>query len=146
MMAIRLYEPRDWNRVEQLFKLNTPNYFSPEEIKDLRAYLVEYHPTYFVYEIDNLIVGSGGYHFEDVNSGRLSWYFVHPEYQGNKIGYQLVAHNLSELKKSSTLTSIEVHTSQLAYKFFARFGFETTYTEEDHWAPGLHLYKMKKTT
>jgi predicted GNAT family N-acyltransferase len=39
---------------------------------------------------------------------------------------------------------VVVSTSQQAYAFFEKYGFETLRTEEDHWAKGLHLYEMRK--
>ena len=37
---------------------------------------------------------------------------------------------------------IECQTSQVAYRFFEKFGFVLQHTEPKHWAPGLDLYFM----
>jgi ribosomal protein S18 acetylase RimI-like enzyme len=38
---------------------------------------------------------------------------------------------------------IIVRTSQLAYKFYQKVGFELEKTEKDFWAKGFDLYQMK---
>ncbi|MFZ1806098.1 MAG: GNAT family N-acetyltransferase [Cyclobacteriaceae bacterium] len=141
---IRHYQPADRETVIEVFKLNTPEFFDVKEQVDLEEYLDHYWGTYFVMEEESRIVGCGGYHFEaDGQTGRLSWDFFDPQYKGRGLGRQMIAHCLEELRKSPHLEKTAVWTSQLAYQFYARFGFETQEIKEDFWGPGLDLYRME---
>jgi hypothetical protein len=59
-MNIRPYISTDQNAIIQLFKLNTPTYFSPDEERDLLEYLERYSANYYVIEDDSNIAGCGG--------------------------------------------------------------------------------------
>lgn len=141
---IRPYLPADHKDVIKVFKMNTPEYFDPEELTDLEKYLESHWDSYFVMEDAGRIVGCGGYHFEaDGTTGRLSWDFFDPEYKGKGLGRQMINHCLEELRKNPQLKKTAVWTSQLAYPFYAKFGFETQEIKEDFWGPGLDLYRME---
>ncbi|MEQ9415618.1 MAG: GNAT family N-acetyltransferase [Cyclobacteriaceae bacterium] len=142
--TIRPYQPADRQAVSEVFRLNTPEFFDVKEQSDLEKYLDDHWATYFVMEDKGRIIGCGGYHFEvDGSTGRLSWDFFDPQYKGKGLGRQMINHCLEELRKSPQLKKTEVWTSQLAYQFYARFGFETQEIKEDFWGPGLDLYRME---
>ena len=142
--TIRPYQPADRQRVLEVFALNTPEFFDVGEQADLEKYLDVHWDTYFVMEGGGRVVGCGGYHFEgDGSTGRLSWDFIDPRYKGQGLGRQIINHCLEELRKSPHLEKTSVWTSQLAYGFYARFGFETQEVQEDFWGPGLDLYRME---
>ena len=141
---IRKYTPSDWNQVKTLFELNTPTYFSPEEINDLNEYLEAYATTYFVIEERKKILGAGGYHVIGNKIGRLSWYFFHPESKGKGYGTAIVKYCVDELISKNDLESIEVWTSQYAEKFFGKFAMKTVKVEHDFWAKGIDLHLMKR--
>ena len=81
-VTIRAYKNSDKESILNLLKLNTPEYFSTEEEKDLIYYLendIEYH---FVLEYNKQIVGSGGFNFsEDKKTGKISCDILHPHFQ-----------------------------------------------------------------
>ena len=139
---IRSYQSADYLEVLDLFLLNTPKYFAPEEQKDLEEYLVKYVEHFYVFEKDSKILGVGGYNILD-EEGRVSWYFIHPDSQGQGIGKALVQHSLESLKKEPGIERIVVRTSQHAWRFFEKMGFELYKKEKDFWAPGFDLYQMK---
>lgn len=142
--TMRPYEPADRPSVLEVFRLNTPEFFDVNEQADLEKYLNEYGSTYFVMEMEGRIIGGGGYHFEeDGRTGRLSWDFIDPHYKGKGLGRKMILHCLEELRKSPHLEKTAVWTSQLAYKFYSRFGFETQEIKENFWGPGLDLYRME---
>jgi hypothetical protein len=60
---IRAYIPSDETALLQILKLNIPAYFAETEINDLKAYLNTEVERYFVVELNNQIVGSGGINF-----------------------------------------------------------------------------------
>lgn len=138
---IRSYNHQDKPQVIHLFQLNTPQYFGVEEQADLEHYLDHEIDGFFVYEFDDKIVGAGGYNITPTD-GRLSWYFTNPAYQGKGIGKALVEYALSELKLKNP-PKIIVRTSQLADKFFAKFGFVLQKVEKDYWSKGLDLHQME---
>jgi len=141
---IRPYQPADLSSVLRVFKLNTPEFFDVNEQRDLEEYLQEHGETYFVMQEDAAIIGCGGYHFEkDGTTGRLSWDFFDPAYKGKGLGREMISHCLHEIKKNKQLKTISVWTSQLAHKFYSKFGFETIETKKDFWGPGLDLYLME---
>lgn len=141
---IRRFTNDDRKKVLDIFILNTPVYFDPQEQKDLEAYLDKYSDTYFVFEHDGKIIGCGGYHFNDDKTiGRISWDFFHPDSKGMGFGSQLVAHCLYLIKLESSVRSIAVWTSQLAFHFYEKFGFELKEIKKDFWGIGLDLYLME---
>ena len=142
--VIRAYKGEDKESVLNLLRLNTPMYFSSEEEKDLIHYLNNEIEFYFVMEVDNAIIGSGGYNFSgDFTNGKISWDILHPDFQGKSFGSLLLNYRIEKLKKYKDLQTITVRTSQLAYKFYEKSGFKLDEKVKDYWAKGFDLYKMK---
>lgn len=143
MYVLRSYRPEDFGQVIDLFLLNTPQYFCPEEQQDLEHYLQSEIEYYSVLEDKGHILATGGCNIVD-GIGRLSWYIVHPHFHGQGLGRQLVAHNLQILKSHpNVINGIEVRTSQLACQFYQKFGFVLRYTKDNYWGTGMHLYHME---
>lgn len=143
-IIIREYKNTDREAVLNLLKLNTPKYFSPEEEKDLMNYLEKEIEYYFILEIDNIIVGSGGFNFfDDKTIGKISWDILHPDFQGKSLGSTLLNYRIERLKSFKRVQQIIVRTSQLTHKFYEKRGFRLIEVVEDYWAKGFHLYKME---
>ena len=143
-LHIRTYHPNDKPELLNILKLNVPHYFAESEIADLDHYLDHEIEHYFVAELDNQIVGAGGINFEENNSiGKISWDFIHPEFQGIGVGGALLQHRLSILKSMNEVETILVRTSQLAYQFYEKNGFVLEEMIKDYWAEGFDLFKMK---
>lgn len=140
---IRKYQVQDHPRLLEIFQLNTPHAFAPEELKDFEAYLNRYSSTYFILEEADKIIGCGGYFINAENKGRLSWDLLDPAHQGRGLGKQLILHCLEELQRED-LKGYVVWTSQHAYLFYAKFGFVTSKIEKNYWGEGLDLYLMEK--
>jgi ribosomal-protein-alanine N-acetyltransferase len=141
---IRAFNTSDKPALFQIFMLNTPDYFAAEEKKDFEAFLDEHAKTYFVVEENGVIVGCGGYHFNATKTeGRISWDLFHPAYRGKGFGRQLVTHCLEAIRNEASVRKISVWTSQLAFRFYARFGFKTKEIKKDYWGKGLDLYRME---
>src|SRR5690554_4517448 len=142
---IRPFKPADKSELLKIFRLNTPKYFDESEIDDFEKYLAQKANTYLTVEVDNHAVGGIGHEvIPDDNSGRITWMFLHPDYIGKGIGKQAVAHCLQILSTDKRVEKFVVRTSQLAYKFVEKFGFEIKRTEKDYWGKGLDLYEMEK--
>ncbi|MBS1735607.1 MAG: GNAT family N-acetyltransferase [Bacteroidetes bacterium] len=141
---IRPFKQTDKEILIETFKLNTPQYFDTKEVNDFVSYLEHHSDTYFTLEHDNKIVGGTGYYVKEGDkSGRITWIFFHPHYSGFGLGRQAVEHCLEILRQDPRVEKFVVTTSQLAYKFFEKFGYQLTKTEKDYWGIGLDLYEME---
>lgn len=145
MQKLRPYQASDWDQVCAIFNLNVPQYFAAHEIEGLKEYLQQPHyaSTFVVLEQAGQIVGAGGYHFLDAHTGQLTWDFLHPDFQGQGLGRQLIQYCLDELQRNKSLQIIQVRTSQFAYPFYEKFGFATQEIVPDYWAEGFDLYRMQ---
>lgn len=143
-MKIRPYTPADDESIITLLRLNTPQYFAPEEEQDLRDYFANHIDLYFVVEENGNIIGSGGINI--TNKGKnaaLSWDIIHPDYQNKGVGSQLTQHRLDVIKTIESIENISVRTSQLVYKFYEKFGFVLQEIVKDYWAEGIDMYRME---
>ncbi len=155
-IIIREYKETDKQELIKLIQLNTPVYFEASEEKEFIEYLENKREDYFVIEdkATKQLLGCGGINYfhnnvvgRDTNNGkhnlgRLSWDIIHPDFQGFGLGKKLVLYRI-EYIKSKDIKIIVVRTSQLAYKFYQKLGFETEKIEKDFWAKGFDLYQMK---
>lgn len=143
-ITIREYKSIDKSTVINLIKLNTPKYFAPEEENDFSNYLDNERELYYVLLFNEKIVGCGGINFaENKTIGKISWDILHPEYQGKSLGSQLLKYRIEKIKAIDSIQKITVRTSQLAYKFYEKQGFELNEVKEDYWAKGFDLYRME---
>lgn len=138
------YNQGDKEKILELFRMNTPAFFSPSEEGDLVFYLENEIEKYFVVEIDNEIVGCGGINFKEEGSvGYLSWDFLHPKFQRLGIGKALLHHRLKLLKSIPEIKTIRVRTSQHANSFYEKGGFVLKEKVKDYWAEGFDMYLME---
>lgn len=143
-MTIRPYETTDQQAVLDIFRLNTPEFFDADEEQDLIEYLNNRLEDYFVVEHEGEVLGAGGVNYmEDAITARISWDMIHPRTQGKGIGSVLVKHRIKHIKSKSSIQVIVVRTSQVAFKFYAKFGFEVIAITKNYWAIGFDLYYME---
>ncbi|MEO6671053.1 MAG: GNAT family N-acetyltransferase [Ferruginibacter sp.] len=141
---IRPFQTGDKPILIEIFKLNTPQFFDPKELADFDNYLDKYSKTYLTIEQNDKIVGGTGYQISNDNlTGSITWIFFHPDQAGQGLGKQAVEHCLTVLKANKNLETLAVRTSQLAFKFFEKFGFKLIRTKKDYWGHGLDLYEME---
>ena len=144
IITIREYETKDKNEVINLIKLNTPKYFAVDEEEDLNKYLETERELYYVLLYDKKIVGCGGINFSDDNTtGKISWDILHPDYQGKSLGTRLLKHRIDKLNSIDGIQKITVRTSQVAYKFYEKQGFELFEIKKNYWAEGFDMYNME---
>jgi [ribosomal protein S18]-alanine N-acetyltransferase len=142
-ISIREFEVNDTKEIIDLFRLNVPKFFAKEEEEDLIQYLENEIELYYVLLFDGKIVGSGGINFEnELKTGIISWDIIHPDYQGKKLGSQLLKHRIEKLKTIASIQEIVVRTSQFTYQFYKKQGFEISEIIKDYWAKGFDLYRM----
>jgi len=143
LISIREYEAKDKNEVINLIRLNTPEYFAVEEEDYLIKYLETEIELYYVLLNDQKIVGCGGINFMDNNTiGKISWDIFHPDIQGKSLGTKLLKHRIEKLNSINGIQKIIVRTSQVAYKFYLKQGFELLEVKKNYWAEGFDMYNM----
>ncbi|MCG6186373.1 GNAT family N-acetyltransferase [Maribellus maritimus] len=141
---IRKYTTADQLKVLELFRFNTPAFFDPSEEKDFKDYLKNQLEDYFVVEGNRKIIGAGGInYFAEKNTARIAWDMIHPDFHKKGIGKELTIHRLSAIRNRPDIHTVIVRTSQLAFKFYEKLGFEQEDMIPDFWAKGFHLYQMK---
>jgi N-acetylglutamate synthase-like GNAT family acetyltransferase len=144
VVNIRPYQPPDLPAIIEIFNLNTPTYFHPTEVHDLSEYLEKHGQTYLVCTENNIILGGAGYIIKREKSiGLVTWIFFHPDHAGRGLGSRVVKRCHTILLESPHVKKLMVNTSQHAYRFFARFGYNVVHVEKDYWAAGLDLYRME---
>lgn len=142
-LIIRLYTPADFDPLLAVFRKNVPNAFGESEVTDYADFLRINPDPYFVAEYGGQVIGGCGCGVKDDGvTGRIAWIFSDPDTSGSGAGSALVRHCLAELRANPAVAGIECRTSQVAYRFFEKFGFVVQYTEPDYWVPGLDLYFM----
>lgn len=140
---IRNYTASDKSQLIELFLLNTPAFFCPQEQQDLEAFLDEEEATeYYVVEESGKILACGGYAIKN-NEGWLCWYMVHPNHHGKGLGRQVVQRSLDTMRSVPGINKMIVRTSQLVYPFYEKFGFKLLSTTDNYWGKGMHLYHME---
>ena len=143
-MEIRKFESSDREKVINLLRMNTPDFFSPNEEKDLIYYFDFHADNYYVIENQNNIIGAAGFNLSvDGKTGHLSWDIIHPKYQGKGVGSELTRFRIERIKAIETVQTLAVRTSQLAYKFYEKFGLILRETVRDYWDEGFDLYRME---
>lgn len=141
---IRKYCIDDFLQVLSLFKLNAPKYFHQDEEDDLINYLQSEIEDYFVYCINNEVLGAGGINYHD-KKATLSWDIIHPNYHGKGIGQNITNFRPDYIKKLMIYDTCVVRTSQFAFHFYEKFGFVTLEKHIDFWAEGFDMYFMEKS-
>ncbi len=143
-LQIRPYTSADKPQLLALLAENTPMYFAAEEESDFLHYLDHEIDEYFVVESAGQIVGCGGINFEAEKSlAKISWDIVSNRHQGRGIGSVLLKHRLHIICQTATVQKIMVRTSQVAYQFYEKNGFQLLKIEKDYWAVGFDLYQME---
>jgi ribosomal protein S18 acetylase RimI-like enzyme len=142
---IRPYQISDKEKLIEILHLNVPEYFDPKEVNDFIAYLEVKGGTYLVIELEKEIIGGLGYEIREVDrTGRINWIFLHPDYSRLGYGKEAVYYCLNILNSDPLVETLIVRTSQLAYQFFEKLGYQLIQTEKNYWAPAFDLYLMKK--
>ncbi|GHE30887.1 GNAT family N-acetyltransferase [Sphingobacterium griseoflavum] len=142
-ISIRPYAPQDKTPLLEILRLLVPTYFAEEEIADFDHYLDLETELYFVAELHGKIVAAAGINFHEANKiAKLSWDFVHPAQHGKGFGTKMLQHRMDIIRCMTHIDAISVRTSQLAFQFYKKNGFELIDIQNDYWAPGFDMYKM----
>lgn len=141
---IRTFKETDIPLILEMFRLNTPKYFSPDEEKELEKYLKTERELYYVLEENEKLVGCGGINFKpDKTEAIISWDIFHPDHQGKGLGSSLLKHRIDKIHTFKEVKRIIVRTSQVVFLFYEKNGFQLLAVKKDYWAPGFDLYLME---
>ncbi|MFA0963871.1 GNAT family N-acetyltransferase [Roseivirga sp. BDSF3-8] len=142
--SIRMFRSEDEEGLLRLIRLNTPAYFAPEEAQDYKDYLENEREKYFVAIAEDTVIAGGGINFKNEEKAAwLSWDLVHPYWQGKGVGGAIVQQRIQYIREHNSVQQIVVRTSQFAWKFYEKQGFDLVQKVDDYWAKGYHLYLMK---
>ncbi|WP_341904696.1 GNAT family N-acetyltransferase [Fluviicola taffensis] len=152
-VTIRKYEASDRNACMEMFLTNVPKYFTEEEVNEFDRFLakledpeVSDNPFYYVMELDNRMIGCGGFGEKDGIDGIPSitfvWGMVHRDYHKKGFGEELLRFRLAEIKIQFPNWRVILDTTQFSYTFFEKYGFKTLKITENGYGEGMHRYDM----
>ena len=143
-MSIRPYKPTDFDALLTVFRNNVPDAFGAGEEADYVDFLGRLPVPYVVYEQDGRVLGACGHYVPTGQPvGQIVWIVADPATRGKGVGSALLTYCLDAMQQAG-VRQIDCRTSQVAYRFFERFGFRLQYVKTDYWAPGFDLYFMTR--
>lgn len=142
-MHLRAYEQTDRERCLAIFEGNTPLYFASHEVAEFAKFLNTPNCAYYVVERNNELVGCGGFWIKpEEKKAALVWGMVRSDRQKIGAGSFLLLSRLQEVALAVPDCTIHLDTSQHAFQFFEKYGFEVQKFIENHYAKDLHRYDM----
>ncbi|MGV3612466.1 MAG: GNAT family N-acetyltransferase [Fluviicola sp.] len=150
---IRKYRSSDKDFCMEIFKTNVPKYFTLEEVNEYDRFLTKLadaealdNPPYFVMELDNQLIGCGGFGEKNDIDGTPSitfvWGMVDRAYHKKGFGEQLLQFRLAEIPLHFPGKPVILDTTQFSYTFFEKYGFRTLKVTENGYGEGMHRYDM----
>ena len=137
----------------EIFQTNVPTYFTMEEVNEFERFLTKLddpevldNPVYYVLELENRLIGCGGFGEKDGIDGTPSitfvWGMVDKAYHKKGFGEQLLRFRLNEIPIHFPGKSVILDTTQFSYTFFEKYGFKTVKITENSYGEGMHRYDM----
>jgi predicted GNAT family N-acyltransferase len=150
---IRKYEATDRDSCMQLFKTNVPTYFTLEEVDEFERFLTKLNdpetkdnPPYFVMELENKLIGCGGFGekkgIDGADAITFVWGMVDRTYHKQGYGEKLLQFRLAEIPLHFPGKPVILDTTQFSYTFFEKYGFRTLKITENSYGEGMHRYDM----
>lgn len=122
---IREYIHRDFENCVNVFKSNIPKYFMDEEVPGFENFLNK-KIIKFVIEVDGIVVGLGSFGKLKQKQMILWGGIIHRDYQKRGLGKALLEYRIVRCKNEININEIIINTSQLAQKFYEKYGFKVT--------------------
>ena len=150
---IRKYEATDKDSCMQIFKTNVPTYFTLEEVNEFERFLTKLsdpeatdNPPYYVMELENKLIGCGGFGdkkgIDGTDSITFVWGMIDRSYHKKGFGEQLLQFRLEEINAQFPNKPVILDTTQFSYTFFEKYGFKTVKITENSYGEGMHRYDM----
>ncbi|MCB0687059.1 MAG: GNAT family N-acetyltransferase, partial [Saprospiraceae bacterium] len=109
---LRPYRQDDFDKVIRVFQTNVPQFFAPQEEQEFAIYLQEKREDYYIVEISEQVVGGGGInYFPQQHLARISWDFLHPDFQGKGYGKALTLYRIQKIQSDPQYDTVMVRTS-----------------------------------
>lgn len=140
-VMFRNYKARDQSACLSLFDQNCPEFFAPNERDDYLEFLDTNPARYQLCIYDDKVVGAFGVFDDTHDDHRLNWIMLNPEMQGIGLG-TMVMNRVLDTAGELEAQNIHIATSQVAYKFFEKFGAEIVKKTENGWGQNMHKYDM----
>lgn len=147
-MEFKPYTKDELTACLELFDLNCPRFFAREERADYSRFLqqlpdsVSAHTVYLLGWCEQRLIACFGMAPVSPETCALTWIMVHPEYQRQGCGGEMMA-QLFTRAAAARYRKVAVSTSHHADQFFARFGAVTLRSQNDGWGPGMHRVDME---
>ena len=147
-MEFKPYTKDELDACLELFDLNCPRFFAREERADYLHFLQllsdagSAHTVYLLGWREQRLIACFGMAPVSPETCALTWIMVHPEYQRQGCGEEMMA-QLFTRAAAARYRKVAVSTSQHAVQFFARFGAVTLRSQNDGWGPGMHRVDME---
>jgi predicted GNAT family N-acyltransferase len=150
----RPYNKNDKDSCLAAFISNVPKYFTEEEIRDFKDFLVRIEDVgvnnnnnikthYFVVEYNQRVIGCGGFVDKDGKEIiSLAWGLIRNEFHNKGYGKALLVYRLEQIKQLYPELPLVLDTTQYSHSFFEKYGFYTTKITNDYYSKGLHRYDM----
>jgi N-acetylglutamate synthase-like GNAT family acetyltransferase len=142
---LRPYAEEDRATCVDMFKGNTPRFFSMSELPEFEQLLTDLsHPFFSIENGDGEIIGCGGVTFvADKSSAGLCWGMIRNDMHGRGLGRFLLLARLIYIYQQSPDCLVTNDTNQYTCGFFERMGFHVTQVTHDHYALDIHRYDME---
>ena len=141
-MILVPYTISNYNQVLKIFESNIPDFFHPSEKKEFSDFLMATTIEFYILINNDQIIGAGGIGLNSDETVSLCWGMIHKSHHNNKYGKFLLQERIRLIQKKFPGKKIVSNTSQITEGFFRKFGFNTVQSEDNYWAPGIHLRKM----
>ena len=141
-MRFRPFEENDRRACLELFDLNCPVFFAPNERSDYEEFLNEAAERYELCLENDRVVGGYGLYPDTPGRLALRWIMLSPHSQGRGLGSAMMARVVAALRESDGAT-LRISASHKSAPFFAKFGAEERARIPDGWGPGMHRVEME---
>tara|TARA_R110002096_G_scaffold416576_3_gene619568 strand:+ start:11899 stop:12339 length:441 start_codon:yes stop_codon:yes gene_type:complete len=141
-ISFKSYEARDKNACLSLFDQNCPDFFAPNEREEYEGFLDTNRSEYLLCTTEGQIVGVFGIFPKRPGECNLNWIMLSPNTQGMGLGTLIMDEALKQAKDINA-SVIHIATSQVAYKFFEKFGAVIVLETENGWGPDMHKIEME---
>jgi GNAT superfamily N-acetyltransferase len=141
-MQFRPFQKNDRQACLEMFDLNCPTFFAPNERTDYERFLDDACDRYELCLVDGRVVGGYGVYPDSPGRLALRWIMLSPKAQGRGIGSAMMARVVAALRQAGGAT-LRISASHKSAPFFARFGAQERTRIPDGWGPGMHRVEME---
>lgn len=150
---MRAYRDSDKDSCMEIFQSNVPKYFTLEEVNEFERFLTKLgdpeatdNPPYYVMELEDKLIGCGGFGkkkgIDGADAITFVWGMVDRSYHKQGYGAQLLQFRLAEIPLHFPGKPVILDTTQFSYSFFEKYGFRTVKITENSYGAGMHRYDM----